>query len=342
LSELNEIQAFDEFNQKLIFTPSRIADEIRGAVNNGAGYAIGANKIVVDDFDATESQGIEIGDYLTIGNHAGAIDLLAGYGVEDKEFIVDGFDEAESDAIEIGDMVSFDTETTLHRIVTVSKTAGLVTGIKTLTPCGVILADGDAVLIYKNQPYRIEHIERTDNEITTLGIYPALKEAIADAEVILVGGEHIKLDLGQIGEEATKLAGSMGGSEQKNATGVIVDGRAWYDSLKFSAPIITISRENFILLVPGAFITIDSAEAGEYQLGVKGGIFKRLRGKLAVRALEDDENVYKTLIIPLATVKLPSFETGGRDKYLSFPLEFDAGPDASNRLFYIGKEDAAW
>lgn len=241
----------------------------------------------------------------------GAIDNVAGVAVGDTKLAVDGFTEAESDQIEVGDYCYFG--------------------------------------VHDEDFYRIVHITETADAITEIVIYPPLVNAEVDDVVVYVGGPTIALDMGVVGDEGAKLIGTLGNTEQKNEMGINVDKRSWYDSVQWTAPIISITKANFYLLVPGAYRIQDGTTATKQESGIATNIFAALKGVLTVKSVDDPTNKEKTLTIPVAIMTVDTFEVPmGREGWVSIPLVVDCSPDVDgsaerkNRSYYFGDGTSAW
>lgn len=338
----SDMLSLNVLTEKIVISPITLANKIQGAVNNGAGYSAGAVKMAIDGISLANSGLIDIGDYFTIGRVGGAIDKLAGYTDTAKSFEVDAFTAEESANVEVGDYVSFKTETTLHRITDITLSAGAIIGIDTATACGIALADDDVLYIYKNKPYRLEYIDRDETGVIEgVGFYPGLEENVADGDILIIGGDAIRIDLGTIGEDGGKFKHSFEKTEQKDQTKNIVDRRI-SPMINYSAPIITVDRENYLLLTPGASYIADATTAGKIKEGIKAGIFKGLKAKVIIKAVDDEDNVNKWKVIPTGLVDLEDTEWGGIDAYISLPITINASKDSNGYLWYSGSDDAAW
>jgi len=236
----------------------------------------------------------------------GAVNILAGVDVGKHEIPIDGIGEDDSAAVE--------------------------------------RALNDNLPVYckldgKEQPYKIIHATLNTGVLNKVWIYPALQEALADDDVISIGGS-IEIDLGVIGEEGCRLTSDVANDETVDEVGAVYDNEQQVKGVSVSIPMLDLTVENFLMIAPNSFYIVkDSSVAFHY--GIKKGFVTSPTGtlKLVPKDIPTDKSRTVTFSRVIQQVEEFALNFGGSEKTKSLKAMFKSSGD---NLMSIGDTAAAY
>lgn len=191
----------------------------------------------------------------------------------------------------------------------------------------------------KTQPYRIIHATLAAGVLTKVWIYPALQEAVADNDVISIGGS-IEIDLGVIGEEGCRLTSEITNDETVDEVGAVYDSVQQVKGVSVSIPMLDMTVENFLMIAPNSFYIVkDSAVA--YHYGVKKGFVTSPTGLLKLVPKDNTTDKSRTVTFTKVIQQIEEFALnfGGSERTKSLKAMFKSSGD---NLMSIGDTAAAY
>ncbi|HBD93512.1 MAG: hypothetical protein A2015_10700 [Spirochaetes bacterium GWF1_31_7] len=187
--------------------------------------------------------------------------------------------------------------------------------------------------------YRIVKMIETAGVATKFVVYPPVQaDAVAD-DVIKVAGKDIKIDIGMVGEDAIKLEGTIEVIERKDEAGATHSEFVNLQGVKGTVPALTMTRENFLLIMPKSFYVVKDGVVS-FAMGLKKGFQKSPNVRVEILSKDDPEDMEKRIFFETAIMSSKEFTLSlGKDTTKAFPITFSSN---GNNLVLIGDETATY
>jgi len=187
--------------------------------------------------------------------------------------------------------------------------------------------------------YRIVKMIETAGVATKLVVYPPLQADVVALDVVKIGGANIKLDIGMVGEDAIKLEGSVEFIEYKDETGATQKQIGNLLGVKCTVPALTMTRENFLLIMPKSFFVVKDGVV-TFAYGIKKGFQKSPMVRVEIVSADDATDMDRRIYFEKAIMASSELAFNlGKDPTKAFPIVFNSN---GTNLVLIGDETAAY